>query len=48
VINIDTNQQQHEDFDYYPTTLSYVTDKNLVTQIKEAEEELFNEVEFKL
>jgi uncharacterized protein YlbG (UPF0298 family) len=48
VINVDVSQQRHEDYDYYPTTLSYVTDTNLVSQIKQAEEELFNVVEFKL
>jgi hypothetical protein len=48
VINIEVNKQEHEDFDCYPTILNYVTDKNLVTQIKESEEELFNVVEFKL
>jgi hypothetical protein len=48
VIHIDVTQQRHGDYDYYPTTLSYVTDTSLASQIKEAEEELFNVVEFKL
>jgi hypothetical protein len=47
-LNITMDKQKHDDFDYYPTTISYINDKNLIDKIKLADEELFDVVEFKL
>jgi hypothetical protein len=47
-LNITVEKQKHEEFDYFPTNISYINDKSLIDKIKLAEEELFDVVEFKL
>jgi hypothetical protein len=47
-INISTEIQKSEEWDYYPTTVSFVNDKNLKERIQKADEEIFDYTEFKL
>jgi hypothetical protein len=47
-LNIVVEKHQHEEYDYYPTSVSYLTDRTLIDKVIVADEELFDVIEFKL
>jgi hypothetical protein len=47
-LNIVIEKPQHEEYDYYPTTVRDVSDRTLINEVIAADEELFDVVEFKL
>jgi hypothetical protein len=47
-INIMIDKQRHEEFEYYPTNLSYIVDKFLIGKINAGDEELIDVSEFRL
>jgi hypothetical protein len=47
-INIETVLHKHEEWDYYPTTISFINDKSLKDRMQRADEEVLEYSEFKL
>jgi hypothetical protein len=47
-LKIVIDKQRHEEFEYYPTNLSYIIDKSLIEKINAGDEELINVTEFRL
>jgi hypothetical protein len=47
-LNIIVDKQKHEEFEYYPTHLSYIIDKSLIEKINAGDEELIDVTEFTL
>jgi hypothetical protein len=47
-INIETVIRKHEEWDYYPTTISFINDKSLKDRLQKADEDVLEYSEFKL
>jgi hypothetical protein len=47
-VNIMIDKQRHEEFEDYPTNLSYIVDKSLMEKINAGDEELIDVTEFRL